>query len=89
MGKSYYLKKSSVDERNIDMQEVRGIGYSQNSADLSALPLPELTDTGESSTVGGSGAQDPRWEIFFYCVVLRKKNAPELGDTTTDLKITG
>ena len=61
------------------------LGYSQNSADYSALPLPqlELIDTGESNTVGGSGAQDPRWERigFFILLCCVEKDAPELGDT--------
>ena len=44
------------------------------------MPQPKLTDTGESYAVGGSGAQDPRWEIFF--LIFIEKDASELGDTT-------
>ena len=47
------------------------------------MPQPELTDTGESNAVGGSGAQDPRWERFYFILLCCvEKDAPELGDTT-------
>ena len=46
------------------------------------MPQPELTDTGESNAVGGSGAQDPRRDFFVFLLCCVEKDAPELGDTT-------